>query len=371
MATSGQRWVNHPYLVPDLVEERAYQVNIAHAAVKRNTLVVLPTALGKTTIAVLVAIQRLAIYPWGKIIVLAPTRPLVMQHYKTFQALLNFPEEKFALMTGRVTGSKRAFAFYYAQFIFSTPQVIANDLELRRISLESTVLVVFDEAHKARKRYAYAKIAEVYMEQNTDARILGLTASPGKNDENIDLLLDKLFIEHVEFRSDDAFDVREYVNPISLQIEKVDLPRPYWDILEDIDALLGEWSEVFYRNNLLERKSYFSKMAFLELADQISVLLGNAREKFKKVNYLHWMTLCASCISLVHARELLISQGATVFAHFLHKIAEKAEYGNAGAEHLLANEKFQLILNHLCHEPLPDHPKIGLLQEIITTQALV
>ncbi|HMF32079.1 MAG TPA: helicase-related protein [Candidatus Lokiarchaeia archaeon] len=368
MAASGQCWVNHPFLVPDRVEERAYQVNIARAATKRNTLVVLPTALGKTTIAVLVAIQRLAIYPWGKIIILAPTRPLVMQHYKTFRALLTFPEEKFALMTGRVSGPKRAYAYYNAQFLFSTPQVIANDLELKRVSLEGAVLVVFDEAHKARKRYAYTKVAEAYMSQNADPRILGLTASPGKNHENVELLLDKLFIEHVEFRSEDAFDVREYVHPITLQIEKVNLPAPYWDVLNTIEEMLAEWSEPFFQNKLLEQKGYFSKMAFLELAEQISVLLSNTREKFKKVNYLHWMTKCASCISLIHAKELLISQGVQVCKHFLNKVVEKAENGNAGARNLLANESFLAILDRVNREELPDHPKIGLLQKIIVNQ---
>jgi Fanconi anemia group M protein len=111
-------------------------------------------------------------------------------------------------------------------------------------------------------------------------------------------------------------------------------------------------------------------MAFLELADQISVLLGNTCEKFKKVNYLHWMTKCASCISLVHARELLISQGSQVFKHFLNKIVEKADNGNAGAKNLIASEKFQSILDRLNRQLLPNHPKIGLLQEIVTNQLL-
>ena len=54
---------------------REYQQRIADAASLANTLVVLPTGLGKTMIAVLVAKARLEKFPKGKVVVLAPTKP--------------------------------------------------------------------------------------------------------------------------------------------------------------------------------------------------------------------------------------------------------------------------------------------------------
>lgn len=368
MATGQNSCVCHPLLVPNLIERRAYQENIAFRAAKRNSLVVLPTALGKTTIAILVAIQRLSQYPWGKILVLAPTRPLVMQHYKSFRKFLQLPEEKLVLLTGRVNGTRRAYEYHRGQIIFSTPQVIANDLDFGRSSLEGVILVVFDEAHKARKSYAYTKIAENYMKRNTDPRILGLTASPGKDEDRIKTLLTKLYIEQVEFRVEDSLDVREYVNPIDVDIEKVTLPLLYWEVIRLIDDLLGEWCEVFYRHNLMERKGYYSKMAFLELAEQISVLMSNASNRFQKLNILKWFTFAGSCISLIHARELLITQGVQVFSHFTKKIVEKAENGKRSAQNLLSNEKFQVVLDLVNKGSLPDHPKIGLLQQIVKDQ---
>ncbi|MEM3860965.1 MAG: DEAD/DEAH box helicase, partial [Thermoplasmatales archaeon] len=65
----------------DLIEFREYQDKIATKAVEKNTLVVIPTALGKTVIAI-IAISIL-IKDGGKCIFLAPTRPLVHQHCET------------------------------------------------------------------------------------------------------------------------------------------------------------------------------------------------------------------------------------------------------------------------------------------------
>lgn len=61
----------------DLIEFRKYQEDIALKAVENNTLVVIPTALGKTIIAIIAL--SILIKDGGKCIFLAPTRPLVHQ----------------------------------------------------------------------------------------------------------------------------------------------------------------------------------------------------------------------------------------------------------------------------------------------------
>lgn len=52
----------------------------ARAAYEENTMVILPTALGKTVISALVAAEILYNYRKSRILVMAPTRPLVAQH---------------------------------------------------------------------------------------------------------------------------------------------------------------------------------------------------------------------------------------------------------------------------------------------------
>jgi Fanconi anemia group M protein len=74
-----QKHIQHPLIWPGKVEFRLYQKSIAETASERNTLVILPTALGKTVISALVAANILYNYRDAKILVMAPTRPLATQ----------------------------------------------------------------------------------------------------------------------------------------------------------------------------------------------------------------------------------------------------------------------------------------------------
>ncbi|MHA2131334.1 MAG: DEAD/DEAH box helicase, partial [Promethearchaeota archaeon] len=90
------------------IEIREYQIEIANKCLNKNSLVVLPTGLGKTIIAVLVVGKTLEIFPKNsKVIVLAPTRPLINQHYNTFSKFLSISQEKFEVLTGKTLPEKR------------------------------------------------------------------------------------------------------------------------------------------------------------------------------------------------------------------------------------------------------------------------
>ncbi|KKL63556.1 hypothetical protein LCGC14_2173900, partial [marine sediment metagenome] len=162
------------------LEAREYQTKIANECNDRNSLVVLPTGLGKTIIAVLVARKILKKVPQNsKIIILAPTRPLIDQHRSTFLKFLDIPEENLALLTGKIAPEKRVDVFTNKQLLFFTPQTLRNDLVSRRYTLKNTALIIFDEAHHASGDYPYTMIADELTDQNPDAIILALTASPG------------------------------------------------------------------------------------------------------------------------------------------------------------------------------------------------
>ncbi|MBD3185827.1 DEAD/DEAH box helicase, partial [Candidatus Bathyarchaeota archaeon] len=137
----------------DTIEPREYQTNIVNEAKDCNSLVILPTALGKTFIAMRIAMQRLQLYPWGKVIVLAPTRPLVNQHLNTFKVFLAGSHLKcsgsevlsFFEASGRIPSKKRAGMYGNANFIFATPQTLKNDIQRGSCSLHDCVLLVLDE----------------------------------------------------------------------------------------------------------------------------------------------------------------------------------------------------------------------------------
>src|SRR3989338_9503199 len=115
---------------------RLYQQTILGTAVGKNTLVVLPTGLGKTALAFLLAIQRLTIYPNSKILMLSPTKPLCEQHVDTFRKHLDLPPEKIVLFTWSVSPEKRAELWKEAKVVISTPQGLENDVINRRVKLE-------------------------------------------------------------------------------------------------------------------------------------------------------------------------------------------------------------------------------------------
>ena len=84
------------------ITPRDYQKNIFNTCKEKNCLVVLPTGLGKTLIALMLTIQRMTEFPGEKVLFLAPTRPLAEQHLNSFKK--NLPE---LFAPGRRRGHRR------------------------------------------------------------------------------------------------------------------------------------------------------------------------------------------------------------------------------------------------------------------------
>jgi ERCC4-related helicase len=81
---NGPLYFNHPLIKKDCIEFRVYQNNISESARNTNTLIILPTALGKTVIAILVCAEFLYNYKSKRVLIMAPTKPLVAQHMNSF-----------------------------------------------------------------------------------------------------------------------------------------------------------------------------------------------------------------------------------------------------------------------------------------------
>ena len=170
------------YIKPNSVESRRYQINIAESASKSNTLVVLPTGLGKTIIALFIIANELK-KENNKILFLAPTKPLVIQHSQFLKQFLDINDESIIVFTGEIAPDKRKRMWEESRIIVSTPQVIENDLLSKRLDLENVSFIIFDECHHAVGEYSYVFVSEMYQKHNTDGLILAMTASPG-NDIN-------------------------------------------------------------------------------------------------------------------------------------------------------------------------------------------
>src|SRR5574341_609684 len=260
---------------------RLYQETILATAAMKNTLVVLPTGMGKTGIAVLLAAQRLKNYPQSKILILAPTKPLAEQHLTTFRQVFDLPEEKFVLFTGDVSPEKRAEMWKEAQIIFSTPQGLENDMIGDKIDISKVSLLVFDEAHRATGDYSYVFLAKQYQRKSDYPRVLALTASPGSETAKIEEVCNNLGIEAVEIRTDKDPDVQPYIQPIDIEWIKVELPETFKKIQHLLQQCIKGKTDQLKQFNI--KAGFMSKKDLLQLQAQLHKSISAGEKDFEAI----------------------------------------------------------------------------------------
>jgi len=390
MQTESRKYYNGPYIKKDTVLFRHYQENIVNSCKNKNSLVVLPTGLGKTIIGILLISRVLKKYPKGKIIVLAPTRPLVVQHKSSCEKFLDIEPEKIVSFTGKISPDKRIHLFKSSNIINSTPQVIFNDLARGRYDLTQVSLIIFDEAHKTKGKYAYNFISKEYIESCNDPLVLGLTASPGKDFERIQLICDNLQIENIVYRSYEDEDVIEYIHEIESFINLVDLPVKVLELSQIWQNLFQQFLKFFIDRGLINPfKKYYSKLDFLRISHDltISIRYENGFEledeyldclfyqepkiidviKDKNIDIHSVYSYCSSCVSLLHAKDLIETQDISLFISFLERIKYKAEEGILSAKRIINSKHFKFIDSAIETEAISDltHPKIDKIISII------
>ncbi|XP_064536170.1 uncharacterized protein Fancm isoform X1 [Drosophila montana] len=309
--------VGDNWLYPSNLPLRSYQHSIVQAALYRNTLVVLPTGLGKTFIASVVMYNLYRWYPESKLIFMAPTRPLVSQQIAACQKIMPFPAEDTVELTGRLPRAKRAELWLSKRVFFATPQVVQSDMldtgDGMQFPFMSIKLLVVDEAHRAKGRYAYTQVTESIMARNPYFRMLALSATPGRTMDDVAAVCRNLYISHLEVRWEESIDVRQYVHKRSMRTIVVPLKdrikEPRARLLEIIDPYLRQLIAAnvlksargnISRNNLLYDQSRFQeRVANGERHPEHSLIVSNF----------------AMCISLYHAMELLERHGLRVFVN--------------------------------------------------------
>jgi len=386
-------YFNGSFLKKNQVLYREYQKSIVNSCKNKNSLVILPTGLGKTIIGILLIANRLKKYLRGKIIVLAPTRPLVSQHRSSCEKFLEIDENEITSFTGKIPPEKRILSFQSSRIIISTPQVIKNDLMRGRYDLSQVSLIIFDEAHKTKGNYAYNLISQEYINTCTDPLIIGLTASPGKNYERIQQICDNLFIENIALKSYEDKDVKDYIYDVDTFINLIDLPIKLKELSTVWYNLFEIYLKWFIKNNLIApNKPYYSKLDFLGIARDLTLSLQYEKEEcielseddylkslyytspkiieIVKENQLDISSIysyCSSCISILHAKDLLETQDISLFKSFLDKIKYKANKYILSAKRIANSEHFNYINSVIESEDFIklSHPKFKKIISII------
>ncbi len=349
-------------LKTDAIEEREYQKNIASIAKNRSTLVILPTGLGKTIIALMVMSHRLMHEREKKILFLAPTKPLVNQHSKDISNLIKDAEPE--IFTGEVRPDQREKLWRDNNIIVSTPQVIRNDLMAKRIDLKDTSLIVFDEAHRAVGDYAYVFIGEAY---ERGGLTLGLTASPGSEKGDILSVCDTLGLEHIEIRTKYDPDVVKYTNHLEKKWIDVRLPQEQKRIVQKLKKIKKREVKKIQSFGFLEGKNAnrLSRKDLIKARDQIQSELHSSN----KSSLYRAARLIASSIKIDHAIDQAETQGPYGLREFIEKIKNEAESrgGSKASKRLMKCSEMSEVLAEL-KELDQEHPKVEKVKKIVTQQ---
>lgn len=342
---------------------RIYQETIFARTLKENCLVVLPTGLGKTAISMMLSAARLQKYPESKTLILAPTRPLVNQHYETFKKMINssfLHEDDMIAFTGAIPAQKRKELWQDAKIIFSTPQGLENDLVSRRISLEDVSLIVFDEAHRATGDYSYVWLAERYSKEAKHEKILALTASPGTDNEVIDLVCKNLHIDGIEFRDRDSPDVKPYVKDVDFNWIEVSLPKEFDEVLSILKKIYAD-SFKKVKNVLGPPFTYKRNLSKKDLLTIQGAFQGKIARGEGNPELYQAVSDTALMLKLQHAIELLETQGVFSTAQYLDDLWKEGTSGKTkAAKKLSQNPEFKHALTKIwkLKDSGLEHPKI-------------
>jgi Fanconi anemia group M protein len=345
------------------ISPREYQQKIFETCKEKNCLVVLPTGLGKTLIALMLTIERMKKFPEKKVLFLAPTKPLVEQHLNYFKK--NLPElfGEMQLFTGSVTAKNRKKIWQTTDIIFSTPQCIANDLKNKLYNLKEVCLLIEDEAHRCIKNYDYNYIAQEYIKQAISSRIVGLTASPGSEKLKIKEICKNLFIEEVELRTRESSDVKEYLQELKFEKILIDFPSEFEEIRQVLLKIFGEYVEELRTRKILFGSA--SKTELIALQSKISGLLMRNPGNF---NYMLGASACAQAVKIQHALELLETQTLEGFNKYLKGLFEQASKKQSkGVIKLVSKQEFNFVFMR-SQELLSkkrEHPKLQKLIDLI------
>lgn len=361
-------YIDHEFIVKDTVEFREYQITIAEAARKKNTLVVLPTGLGKTIIALFLIAKKLKDTN-KKILFLAPTKPLVIQHANFLRSFLTIPDEDIIMFTGEISPEKRKELWANKRIIVSTPQVIENDLLTNRFSLEHVSLLIFDEAHHATGNYAYVFINEHYRTHASDPHILGMTASPGNDLEKIVSICENLSIEHIEIRSKQDPDVKSYVHDVSFSWKMISVPEEFAYAVQLLRNALAVRLKPLKEMGFLEDSSY-STITKTKLLDAQKKIQIEIRSRLNPPSVLFTAAATQSeALKLYYAIEILQTQGVQSLRQYFQRIQQESRLksGSKSSKQLMDDALVIETIAYLKSLPI-EHPKLEAVEDIVKKQ---
>lgn len=371
-------FVSHPRLRPEQLEDREYQRTISEHARRENVLVVLPTGLGKTAVALRGMADALERRPDRSILFLAPTRPLVEQHARSVRAALLGPEP--LVFTGAIPPERRKELLSPPQVVIATPQVIANDVRTGAIDLSVFSLVVFDEAHRASGDYPYVLLGTA-LRSVEGLRVLGMTASPGYDKRKIQEVLENLGIppSGIEVRTQSDPDVAQYFHATEIKPVYVENPREILEVARHLREAFRRQIVRLAQGGHLADPERAGRGDLLALGLRLRSAVGAARASGGQPDPRVWDAVNAQAVAMKasHALELAESQSLEALRSFFERLEGGRRRPKGKPARLSPSDRTFLkdpdieearrLLEHIDLE----HPKVAKVVEVVRDELLL
>ena len=354
--------INHPYLSSSFVEARAYQLKSLNTILNSSTLLVLPTAMGKTPIEFMAIADRLSQFPTKKALLIAPTNPLLSQHFSDAKKFLNIPAESIIMVNGGIHWKKREELVKNAQLILATPQVIRNDVNRGTISLANYCLLVIDEAHHASGKHAMAEVADLYLEQATSGLLLGATASPGSTEKAIIDLTKRLDCQNIFSMQRTNPLIKPYTTELESNIITLDLPKKIEELVKPLKIWLEEMVEKLQRTGVYLHKGV--------------ITITGLNDAMKRANYLierksqhGWnsIKIVTDSIRVLQLINLITTQGIISTRNYMRRTCNQYENGEKKLSRFVQKKEF-LDLKKEISNMKEIHNKMDKVKELVKEQ---
>jgi len=355
-----KNWIEHEYIKKNTIEGRIYQQNLAMKVLKKgNTMIIAPTAMGKTVIAALVSAERLKNYENSKILILAPSKPLTLQHEKSFKMFVNADVTS---LTGNDKPSDRQEMWNNNQVICATPQTIESDVISRLYDFKDVSLIIFDECHHAVGSYSYVYLAQKYVQQAKNQLILGLTASPGWEKSKIKEVSKNIYINEIIIKSEDDPDVAPYFNEVQTKWIKVKLSPELQEIKKLIEETLKVRLKTLKKMGIIDSISNPSKKEILVEQSRLQQKIASSSNPKKE--YFKGISVLTEVINIMHSKELLETQTIKTLNNYFDKLEKKKTKASKSLKNDYKFNKAVMLARRYLESEI-DHPKMIRLIELI------
>lgn len=336
---STKEFVNHNLIVEESIEKREYQDYLFEEAKDKSSLVVLPTGTGKTIVSLRITAERI-LENGGTSLLLAPTKPLVEQHYDTYMELLDIMDDEIVIFTGDTRPDERKEIWDSdPSVVIATPQVVENDIIAGRISFQNVTHLTIDECHRATGDYSYVYLAGKYKEQSNNPLITGLSASPGDNKEEILTICRNINVESINIITENDPKIKDYTYETNIETRWVDIDDEILEIRDKIQDVYKSRLEKLYEEDYIDSRSKTVSQSKLHSARNS---IQNDMQKGNSEAY-QAMSIWAEAMKLNKAIETIETQGVDSFLEYYKRLESELNESDSSkaVERLVSDAKMQ------------------------------